>query len=190
MGKRFHLDTEGDPHRARTTISDPMNFKNNLTPSQITKLQKAFRTTNNGGWKIQTSSVTTVQAFRTIFNSFPSLLRDWNGFYRASKSSSFNTSSKNGRNTSTKSSTRRSTKSSRKNNTTRSSKSTRRNNTKRTSTTTRRNNTSTRFGTSSRFNKSSNRNKSFRSNKNTRYGKSTNRFSNRSTKRFGTRRAA
>lgn len=184
MGKRFHLDTDLDPHRARTTTSDPMNFKNNLTPSQITKLTKAFRTTNNGGWKLQTSSVTTVQAFRTIFNSFPSLLRDWNGFYRTIQSSSFNTSTKNGRTSTTKSSTRRNKtrKSSRKNTTTRSTKTTRRTSTKRSNTTTRRNNTSTRYGTSTRFNKGSKRNNNFRSN--------TSRFSNRSTKRFGTRRAA
>ncbi|MBI5363813.1 MAG: hypothetical protein HZA53_11590 [Planctomycetes bacterium] len=58
-----------------------MNSKLTFTPTQIQKFSKAFKTTRNTDWKIQTNSVTTIQAFRTLMSAFPGLIRDWNGFY-------------------------------------------------------------------------------------------------------------
>ena len=59
--------------------------KTTFTPTQIQKLATAYRTTCSTEWKIRTNSVSAVQAFRTVMNAFPSLIKDWNTFYKISK---------------------------------------------------------------------------------------------------------
>jgi hypothetical protein len=62
-----------------------MTTKITFTPTQIQKLATAYRTTTSTDWKIRTNSVSAVQAFRTVMNAIPGLIRDWNNFHATTK---------------------------------------------------------------------------------------------------------